>query len=147
MPDPTPRPLTTLILSKAMLFDKVADKLKPYPGWRIYKYRGSNFRRLFQLIPELQLPCCALAYEGSRYYVYPEVANTRLHAIVAVRETRNMFDDGFVGATVLAEKAMDLLDQQILPDSHAVVFAASDEQIDVGEGVSCIDVELEIKDH
>ena len=144
---PAPVPATTTTRTVSQLFTLLEALLGTYGSWTIYKYHGSNISRLLMEMPHVNLPACVICYEGSHYYKYPDTRRPRIHIVCAVQEPQNLFTEGFLGATALAEKAVELLDQQILTGARARVDVVEDNALDLGPTISAIDVEFDIHDH
>lgn len=134
-------PVTEYIETTETLMDFVITKLSADTSWTAVKFSGTDYKDLFEFIPELSLPAAVVVYTGSDYGNKPR-RTARISVIVACQFTG---DDDPVTIRALVDKAIGLLDKQIL--NQALFEVASDDPVEICSGIAAYVIDFEVKDY
>ena len=138
--------LTGVIQGTDDLFEGLSTLLSAYSGWTVYKYSGSNIEVMFEVIPSLRSPFCVIAYGESDYRSHPNRRKARFHVVVGATAPRRRFETGNLQAFALVDKVIELVEQQILPGTRALIETDEDHALNVSTTHTVFDVEVTIRD-
>jgi len=103
--------ITSIVEPTTNVIDWVVSKLKTYPDWHVEKYSGTNCRKIFKHIPEMQLPAVVVSYRGSNGE--DEIPRRTLNfSIIIATEDVGDVETAAGKSFVLIDKVMELLDYE-----------------------------------
>ena len=130
----------------------IRAKIKAYCGqgtryeYHVFRYHGTSMSGLLQQIPNLRLPALVIWYGGSTYQDNPR-REAEIH-ITAIRHAENLLADATESAISMIERAMAVLDTQLLL-GDSVMFAQNDDPVEIPNEPHMIVVDsvYNLKDH
>lgn len=114
------------------ILDFTVTKLQEYAGWKVRKFPGTGYTKLFKYMPELRLPAAVICCNSSTFSKQSIPARTlHMEIIVAVEFYA---EDNNIELRTLMHKVITLLDGEIF--NKKVRFdIASHDSIDFGPNI------------
>ena len=115
-------------------------------GLTIYQYGGTSVEALYKLMPQVQPPALVIGYDRSDYYTDKCRRIIRFHAIVVVRAPKDPYTEGVEVWSDHVQSVIGVLDGVLLKND-AFCEAVSDEAVDLGPTLACVDIIFRVRDH
>ncbi len=119
--------------------------------WEVIKFSGTNYTKLFELLPSLTPPSLVVVYQGSLFSREPGRPQRVYHDVsILVLEEDPEAEDGAVNSRAMVMEVLNLLDKKVdgdllyrIQDVQALDLSASD----IAPNISCYVIGVEVGDN
>ncbi|OGV32520.1 MAG: hypothetical protein A2020_16170 [Lentisphaerae bacterium GWF2_45_14] len=137
--------VTDIVKTPSALLEWTAASLETYDGWTVYKFYGSDFRKVLSFIPEASLPAAVVMYKGSNYDEDVPIRTSDISVILVAEDV-----SGIATATEsvlpLLQKALELIDHEMY---DTVLFKAASDRMQESslQGIAVCEIIFKAEDY
>lgn len=145
--------LTNSIEKIETVIDHLVEKLESSEecAWRVYKFSGTNFNKLFELLPEATPPALIVIWQGAIFNREPGRPQRVYHDMtILVLEEDPQLEEGARSSRNMIDEVLNLVDDEVYGNvNYRVLDVQSVDFTDanVAPNVSCYMVNIEVGDH
>jgi len=137
--------VTDIVKTPSALLDWTADTLETYESWNVYKFYGSDFKRVLGFIPEASLPAAIVMYKGSNYSEDVPVKTSEISVTIAAEDI-SAITTATESVLPLLHKTLELLDHEMY---DTVLFKASSDRMQESglQGIAVCEITFKAEDY
>lgn len=137
--------VTDIVKTPSALLDWTATALETYEGWNVYKYYGSDFRRVLGFIPETALPAAIVMYKGSSYSEDVPARTSEISVTLAAEDISSV-TAATESVLPLLQKTLELLDHEMY---DTVLFKAGSDKMQESslQGIAVCEITFKAEDY
>ena len=137
--------VTDIVKTPSALLDWTAASLETYEGWNVYKFYGSDFKKVLSFIPEASLPAAIIMYKGSSYNEDVPIRASDISVTLAAEDISKVAAAA-ESVLPLLQKTLELLDHEMY---DTVLFRASSDRMQESslQGIAVCEVTFKAEDY